>query len=120
MPTIAIEPTLFDRVEKAAQWKHLPTGELTEQALESFMDQLEWEKLGVEGEAYDRLLPALLKTHEGDYVALHEGKVVASGPDLPTLHLQVFYLLGDIPVLYKRVSAEPESDLRIRSPRLED
>jgi hypothetical protein len=118
MPSVAIESTLFDRVEKIAQWKHLPAGELTEQALESFLDQLEWEKLDVEKEAYARLLPALLKTHEGEYVALHNGEVIASGPTLPELHLQVYYLLGNVPVLFKRVSAEPEPDLRIRSPRL--
>lgn len=120
MPTVAIEPTLFDRVEKVAQWKHMPTGDLTEQALESFLDQLEWEKLDIENAAYARLLPALLKAHEGEYIALHNGEVIASGPTLPELHLRVYHLLGNVPVLFKRVSAEPEPDLRIRSPRLED
>jgi len=120
MPTVAIEPTLFDRVEKVAQWKHLPTGELTEQALESFLDQLEWEKLDVEQKAYQRLLPGLLKTHRDQYVAIHEGDVIASGSNLPELHVRVYYLLGNIPVLFKRVTAQPQPDLRIRSPRLED
>ncbi len=89
-------------------------------ATESALDQLEWEKLRLEQEAYASLLPSLLKTHEGEYVALHEGAVIATGANLRELHVQVYYLLGDIPVLFKRVSAEPEPDLRIRSPRLYD
>lgn len=89
-------------------------------AIESALDQLEWEKLRLEQEAYANLLPSLLKTHAGEYVALHEGAVIATGANLQELHVQVYYLLGDIPVLFKRVSAEPEADLRIRSPRLYD
>ena len=88
-------------------------------AIESTLDQLEWEQLRLEQEAYANLLPSLLKTHEGEYVALHEGAVIATGANLRELHVQVYYLLGDIPVLYKRVSADPEPDLRIRSPRLD-
>ncbi len=89
-------------------------------AIESTLDQLEWEKLRLEQEVYASLLPALLKTHEGEYVALHEGAVIATGTSLRELYVQVYTLLDDIPVLFRRVSAEPEPDLRIRSPRLYD
>ena len=34
-----------------------------------------------EQEAFRRLLPELLKTHRNQYVAIHAGKVVESGPD---------------------------------------
>jgi len=115
MPTVAIESTLFDRVEKVAQWKHLPTGKLTEQALESFLDQLEWEKLRMEQAAYDRLLPSLLQTHLDQYVAIHEGRVIGSDSNLSALHAFVYTLTGNTPVLFKRVSLEPEPDLRVRT-----
>jgi hypothetical protein len=119
MPNVAIDASLYERVERVAQWTHQPTGKLTQQALETFLDQVEWDKLNTELEAFDRLLPSLLATHSGQYVAIHEGGVIGFGPNLPDLHVQIFKLLGNTPVLFKLVTTDPEADIQIRSPRLD-
>lgn len=42
-----------------------------------------------ERRAFFRLLPDLLKTHRGQYVAIHNEQVVGSGPDRLKLALEV-------------------------------
>lgn len=55
----------------------------------------------------------------GPYVAIHEGQVIDHDADLHALHSRVYARMGSIPVLLQKVTATPEPDILIRSPRLE-
>jgi len=54
-----------------------------------------WER---EYQAFRRLLPQLLQTHRGQYVAIHEGQVVASGKDKLEVALHVFSRIGNVAI----------------------
>ena len=74
-----------------------------------------WER---EYQAFLRLLPELLKTHRGQYVAVHEGEVVDSGPDKIALALRAYQTHGYVPIYVGLVTTEPPPPVRITSPRL--
>lgn len=56
--------------------------------------------------AFQRLLPELLKTHEGQFVAIHKGKVIDSDSDDRELAKRVMANLGDEPVYIQKVEEE--------------
>jgi hypothetical protein len=64
-----------------------------------------WER---EYQAFRQLLPQLLATHRGQYVAIHEGTVVDSGDDKLALALRVLAQVGNVAIHVGLVSEEPE------------
>lgn len=54
-----------------------------------------WER---EYRAFQKLLPSLLRTHRGQYVAIHEEQVVDSGDDEIALARRVFAKVGNVPI----------------------
>jgi hypothetical protein len=51
-----------------------------------------------EHQAFQRLLPQLLATHRGKYVAIHEGQVVDSGDEKLPLALRVLGKIGNMAI----------------------
>ncbi|SRR5579883_154202 len=64
-----------------------------------------WER---EYRAFWRLLPELLKTHRGKYVAIHEEQVIDSGDDRRELIFRVLPKVGNVSIHVGYVSEEPE------------
>jgi hypothetical protein len=64
-----------------------------------------WER---EYRAFRQLLPQLLATHRGRYVAIHDGQVVDSGDDRLGLILRVLGKVGNVDIHVGLVSEEPE------------
>jgi hypothetical protein len=69
-------------------------------------------KWGQEYQAFRRLLPQLLTTHRGCYVAVHGGHVVDSGDDKLALALRVLAKVGNVAIHVGLVTEEPEPILR--------
>jgi hypothetical protein len=69
-----------------------------------------WER---EYRAFQRLLPGLLKTHRGKYVAIHNEQVVDSGDDPIALIKQVHTRYGYVPIHVDRIVEEPLPPIRI-------
>ena len=61
-----------------------------------------------ERRAFFRLLPDLLQTHRGQYVAVHDEQVVDSGPDQIEVALRVLRRVGSVPIFVHLVQREPE------------
>jgi hypothetical protein len=59
-----------------------------------------------EYQAFLRLLPELLKTHRGQYVAIHEGQVVDSDKDDIALVSRVHDRVGYVPIHVGQVTEE--------------
>jgi len=74
-----------------------------------------WEN---EQRAFLRLLPTLLATHQGQYVAVHHGRVIAEGPDQVEVAKQAYARAGYVPIYVGLVTNEPPRPVRIPSPRL--
>nr|HID13341.1 type II toxin-antitoxin system Phd/YefM family antitoxin [Anaerolineae bacterium] len=56
--------------------------------------------------AFQRLLPELLKTHKGQFVAIHKGEVIDSDTDDRELAKRVMANIGDEPVYIQKVEEE--------------
>jgi hypothetical protein len=69
-----------------------------------------WER---EYRAFLQLLPQLLTSHRGQYVAVHEGKVVDSGEDEIALALRVYGKYDYVPMHIGRVVEQPPPAERI-------
>jgi hypothetical protein len=65
-----------------------------------------------EYQAFRRLLPELLPTHRGQYVAVHNGQVIASGPDKLAVALEAFRQVGNVPIHVGLVAEESEPVVR--------
>ncbi len=74
-----------------------------------------WEE---ERRAFLRLLPTLLATHRGQYVAMHQGCVIAQGPEQVDVAKQAYARVGYVPIYVGLVTDEPPRPVRIPSPRL--
>jgi Family of unknown function (DUF5678) len=74
-------------------------------------------KFRSELEAFRRLLPELLQTHRDQYVAIHEGQVVGTGPDQIELADRAYERFGYVPILVTLVTDRPRV-VRIPSPRV--
>jgi|SRR5262245_21370954 len=69
-----------------------------------------WER---EQRAFFRLLGSLLATHRGQYVAVHNGTVVASGRDLVEVALRAYAEHGRQPIYVDLVTDHPLAAARI-------
>lgn len=69
-----------------------------------------WER---EFQAFQRLVPELLKTYRGKYVAIHDEQVVESGDDPIALIKQVHARIGYVPIHVDRVVEQPSPPHRI-------
>ncbi len=70
------------------------------------------DKWAREHQAFRRLLPELLQTHRSQYVAIHEGQVIASGQDKLAVALEAFRQIGNVLIHVGLVSEEPEPGVR--------
>ena len=57
--------------------------------------------------AFYRLLPDLLATHRGQYVAIHNEQVVDSGPDQVEVAMRVLNRIGSTDIYVHLVSVDP-------------
>ncbi len=64
-------------------------------------------KLERERRAFVRLLPQLMTTHHGHYVALHEEQVVDSGPARLEVAMRVLRRVGSVDIYVGLVTDQP-------------
>ena len=60
-----------------------------------------------EREAFERLKPELLHTHQGQWVAIYQGKVVEAGEDRSQVLDSVYNRFGYVPVYVQQVEEQP-------------
>jgi hypothetical protein len=75
-------------------------------------------KLAAEHDAFERMLPELMKTLAGKYVAVHDGAVVAVGDDRIEALTRAHAAHPGVLVLARKVTDQPEPIPRISSPRV--
>ncbi len=71
-----------------------------------------------ERRAFREMLPELLETHSGQYVAIRDGKVAASGTDRVAVALEAYSRVGYGPLYLGEVTAKPPRPARIPTPRI--
>ncbi len=119
MSTITLQPQLMEQVEQVASERAVRPGELLETAVRTYLRQLDREKIRAEAEAFRSMHAELAEKYLGQYVAIHNGKVIDHDEDFQSLHSRIRQRFGRQPVLLRRVEAEPERVWLFRSPRFE-
>jgi hypothetical protein len=74
----------------------------------------QWEREHAE---FCRMLPQLQTTHPGQYVAVHDGRVVAAGDDELRVLSAAYQKCGYVTLHVGRVTTQPDKVARIPSPR---
>lgn len=119
MNTIHLQPALMQQLEQAAAEQKAEPEQLVETAVRAYLRQLDRDRIRAEAEAYRSLHPELTKKYIGQYVAIHNGRLVDNDKDFQTIHSRVRQRFGNQPVLIRLVETKPERELVFRSPRLE-
>ncbi|MBC7815395.1 MAG: hypothetical protein IAG10_00685 [Planctomycetaceae bacterium] len=70
-----------------------------------------------ERSAFLKLLPSLLTTSAGEFVAIHNERVVAKGDDKIRVARQAYAQCGYVPIYVGHVVDEPPPLVRIPTPR---
>jgi phosphohistidine phosphatase SixA len=76
---------------------------LVNQSVREHLQRLEDEKFEAEAEAYEQMHPELVKKYLGQYVAIHEGRVVGHDPDFETLFLAMNEKYEGIPIFFTKL-----------------
>jgi hypothetical protein len=111
---IQLPSELYDAVRQRADVLHKSPDSLVSEWVAEQLDTAEADEAeaGFEAEAaaFDRLRSSLLEQFDGQYVAIYQGKVVASGRDRFELLRQVHQEFGPVPCYIDLV--EPDSSIR--------
>ncbi len=70
-----------------------------------------------EKRAFHRLLPGLLSSHKGEFVAIHGGQVVESGKEKLEVAGRAYARFGYVAIFVSLVTDAPQPLVRIPSPR---
>ena len=119
MPTVTLQPELVKQLQQVASEQAMLPEELLETAVRTYLRQIEREKIKAEAEAFHNMHAELVEKYLGQYVAIHNGKMVDQDEDFRSLHTRIRQRFGRQPVLLRRVEAEPERVWTFRSPRFE-
>ena len=117
--TISIEPDFQTRLEQIAESIGKSTEEVVIEAINQHLQRLNEQKLEIEQRAYEQMYAKLKKKYLGQFVAIHNKKLVDTGHDFESLFLRIQESFGDVPVLISQVTESPVQEWRFRSPRLE-
>ena len=117
---IAIQrPSLIKRIRHVARETNRNTTQLVEAAVQAYLDQLERDNIHRETEAFWAMHAELVARYSGEYVAVHQGRVVDHDPDVTRLEQRVAERWGEAAVLIAPVTDAPRHDLTTTSFRLE-
>ena len=119
MSDINIDPHLYEQITRAAGERDIPPSKLLAEAVQSYLRQLDKDRLSRELEAFLAMHPELVDQYLDQYVAIHQGEVVDHDGDFINIHDRVRQRFGQQPVLIRRVTGKPEREWVFRSPRFE-
>lgn len=106
-----VEPGLVRRIE---QWGHQinrPVEKILENAVRTYLDELEQQAIHTETQAFWEMHDDLLEIYPEEYIALYRGQVVAHDNDVSRLEERVREQYGSLPVLIAPVRPGSPRDL---------
>ena len=119
MPTVMIEPDLYDRASQTAHRLNSSIEDVFAEAMQRYLWDLARAKISQESHTY-RLLHAELKTkYLGQYIAMHDGQVVDHDSDFQLLRQRIRQRYGNTAVMMTRVEENGEPTLTRRGFRVE-
>ncbi|MFN0073189.1 MAG: hypothetical protein ACKVVP_17045 [Chloroflexota bacterium] len=117
MASIEVSPDVRAQLEADAARESRTVDELVDRLLREYLRTRQRQKIARETEAFNRLHPALVQTHLGTWVAIHEGQLVDTDGDLAALYARMRGRFGRTSVLLRQVETPVDRDLRQATPR---
>ncbi len=119
MPTVAVEPELYKRVEKAAQEYKINVDGILAEAVRRYLWELDRRKISEESARYRQQHAELVTLYLGKYIAMRDGQVVDHDADFQALRQRVRQRFADAPVMITRVEPVAETTLTRHGFRVE-
>jgi len=116
MEAIALRTDLRETLEKDAEQEARSINEIVNEAVEHYVRQRQLAKLDAEIAAYERLHPELRQKYWGQWVAVHEQKLVDHDSDRTALYRRVRAQYGRTAVLIRQVTEQPSGEIWVRTP----
>jgi hypothetical protein len=112
MPSVTIDPELFQRMQAAKQ-SVLPET-LVSEAIRRYLWELDREKISQETAAYHRQHTQIKAAYLGQYIAMLNGQVVDHDTDFASLHQRVRQRFEHTPVMMTLVEDQPDLEFTRR------
>lgn len=116
MDEIALRTDLLETLERNAVQEARSVNEIVNEAVERYLHERQIAKLDAEIAAYERLHPDLRQKYLGQWVAVHEQRLVDHDSDRATLYKRVRATYGRTAVLIRQVTELPDNEIWIRTP----
>lgn len=113
---LALDSDLAGSLEATAHQMHRSVNELVNEAVKQYLSARWREQLEQEIAAYAAMHSELWRTVPGVWVAVHNRTVVDRDSDKAALYRRVHNRFGKVPVLIRRVKAEPTEEIWVRTP----
>jgi len=119
MPTVAVEPELYKRVEEAAAEHQASIDTLLNNAVRRYLWDLDRMKISEESKRYFQQHAKLKVMYLGQYIAMRNGEVVDHDADFDKLRGRVRQKFGHAPIMMTLVEEAAEKVLTRHGFRLE-
>ncbi|MDE3090556.1 MAG: hypothetical protein KGJ80_14340 [Chloroflexota bacterium] len=116
---VSISESAMNDLNEMVKLESAPLEEVLTRAVTHYRHELGHRKIEVEVEAYRRKHPRLRARYLGEYIAMHNGRVVDHDRDGSALYWRVRSRFARTPVLVRQVTDEPGRVIRTHGLRLE-
>lgn len=117
MDILTLSPSLTQEIQAEARAARKSVEELLTEALQQYRLEAQRQKISQEAEWWDHVPPETRQKYAGEYVAIHQQKVVDHDADRTSLYDRVRVKYGNLAILI--APATGTRTLRIFSPHLE-
>ncbi len=115
METIELRSDLREMLERDAERESRSVNEVVNRAVELYLREQQRKKLAREIEAYEAMHSQLKADYLGQYVAIHEQKLVDHDRELAPLYRRIRARYGKISVLMRQVKEQPVEEIWMRT-----
>lgn len=116
MDAIALRLDLFRTLERDAKREARSVSDIVNEAVERYLRERQRAKLNREILAYEALHSELKRKHFGQWVAVHNQKLVDYDSDRAALYRRIRAKYGRTSVLLRRVTEQPVEEVWLRTP----
>jgi len=98
MPTVTVDPALYEQLQHAAQDRHADPDEIAAAALRAYLWELDRLAISDESRRYREQHADIKSKYLGQYIAMHGGKVVDHDATFEALRQRIRAHYGQQPV----------------------
>lgn len=119
MPTMTIEPALYQRMMQTASTQDVTPEDVLQEALRHYFWDLDRGKIRDEARQYRQKHAQLKEAFLGQFIAIHEGQVVDHDAEFAPLYKRVREKFAPLPVMITQVKDSADEMITRRGFRME-